>query len=91
MFKKNGKVLEKKYDVTLDGDEVRCIEQQRLLEVLEYWECKIENDYMHSREEMKEFTNEWGISRARYIEEVEKKNEIKQLLKHYEENNEMNP
>ena len=40
---------------------------------------------------MKEFTNEWGISRARYIEEVEKKNEIKQLLKHYEENNEMNP
>jgi len=39
-----------------------------------------------NEEEMKEFINEWGISRARYIEEVEKKNETKKLLKLYEKN-----
>lgn len=39
-----------------------------------------------NQEEMKEFINEWGISRARYVEEVEKKNEIKRMLKFYEKN-----
>lgn len=37
-------------------------------------------------EEMKEMLNEWGISRARYVEEVEKKHETQKLLKFYEKN-----
>lgn len=39
-----------------------------------------------NKEEMKEFLNEWGMSRAKYLEEIEKKNEIKKLLKFYEKN-----
>jgi len=39
-----------------------------------------------NQEEMKEVLNEWGISRARYVEEVEKKHETQNLLKFYEKN-----
>ena len=44
-----------------------------------------------NKEEMKEFLNEWGMSRAKYLEEIEKKNEIKKLLKFYEKNLPTNP
>jgi hypothetical protein len=37
-------------------------------------------------EEMKEFLNEWGINKARFREEMEKKYELKNLLSFYEKN-----
>ncbi len=37
------------------------------------------------QEEMKEYLNEFGLDRARYKEEVEKKYEIKKVMKYYEE------
>jgi len=38
------------------------------------------------QEEVKEMLNEWGNSRARYTEEVEKKHETQTLLKFYQKN-----
>jgi hypothetical protein len=38
-----------------------------------------------NQEEMKEYLNEFGLDRARYKEEVEKKYELKKVIKYYEE------
>lgn len=38
-----------------------------------------------NQEEMKEFLNEFGISKARFNEEVDKKYDTKRVVKHYEE------
>jgi len=43
-----------------------------------------------NQEEIKEMLNEWGISRAQYVEEIEKKNETKNLLKFYQKNLNLN-
>ena len=41
-----------------------------------------------NKDEMKEFLNEFGINRAKFKSEVEKKIETKTLIKHYEKNSE---
>jgi hypothetical protein len=43
-----------------------------------------------NQEEMKEFMNEFGISRSRFLEEVQKKRETKQVINHYEEKAKLN-
>lgn len=37
-------------------------------------------------EEIKECINEWGISKARYDEEIERKNDTKKMLRYYQKN-----
>ncbi|MFZ2992492.1 MAG: hypothetical protein WA061_02140 [Microgenomates group bacterium] len=55
MYKKNGKMLDRKYDVKLDIDELKHLEQSRIIDVLDMWECSMEYGYTHTKEELGEF------------------------------------